>query len=168
MTRSQNKRPIHSKRVIHTVFDKSQMHRHHRNDGTRVPSTQHSVGESKQQQRGAHGGFVHAFRSPRSRTRVAPPSPHTLDKRTCGHTNPDRSTRKHKQKWEENSTQQRPHADTPRPVPGVVCRVREEVVGTPLCHTDCPLCAQQQTCSLPVALVAVSASSASLCAGGVD
>ncbi|RNC33111.1 hypothetical protein TcCL_Unassigned04219 [Trypanosoma cruzi] len=59
-------------------------------------------------------------------------------------------------------------ANTPRPVPGVVCRLREEVVGTPLCHTVCPLGTQQQTCSLPVALVAVAASAASLRAGGVD
>ncbi|RNC42178.1 hypothetical protein TcCL_NonESM08210, partial [Trypanosoma cruzi] len=30
-------------------------------------------------------------------------------------------------------------ANTPRPVSGVVCGVREEFVGTPLCHTVCPL-----------------------------
>ncbi|RNC47100.1 hypothetical protein TcCL_NonESM02987 [Trypanosoma cruzi] len=60
------------------------MHRYHHNDGKWVPSIQHSVGESKQQ-RGAHGGFAHAPRSPRSRTRVAPPSPHKLGKMKCAH-----------------------------------------------------------------------------------
>ncbi|EAN85053.1 hypothetical protein Tc00.1047053509219.10 [Trypanosoma cruzi] len=85
MNQSHNKRLIHSKRVIHIVFDKNHMHEDHRNDGEWISSTQHSVGESKQQQRGAHGGFAHAFRSLRSRTRVAPPSPHTLCKRTWAH-----------------------------------------------------------------------------------
>ncbi|RNC32443.1 protein kinase, partial [Trypanosoma cruzi] len=59
-------------------------------------------------------------------------------------------------------------ANTPHPVPGVVCRLREEVLGTPLCHTVRPLETQQQTCPLPVALVSMAASAASLRAGGVD
>ncbi|RNC54806.1 hypothetical protein TcCL_ESM07761 [Trypanosoma cruzi] len=83
----------HSKSHKHGVTALYSMHRYHRNDGEWVPSTQHSVDESKQQQRGAHGGFVHAYRSPRSRTPVAPPSPRTLCKRTCGHIAPD--THKH-------------------------------------------------------------------------
>ncbi|EKF27324.1 hypothetical protein MOQ_008955, partial [Trypanosoma cruzi marinkellei] len=29
-------------------------------------------------------------------------------------------------------------ANTPRPVPGVMCGLREEVLGAPLCHTECP------------------------------
>ncbi|RNC53647.1 hypothetical protein TcCL_ESM09016 [Trypanosoma cruzi] len=98
-----------SKRVIHTVCDAHQMHEDHHNDGKWVPSTQHSFGESQQQQRGAHGGFVHAYRSPRSRTPLAPPTPHTLCKRTCGHITPDTNT----QNLEENSVKQRPHARTP-------------------------------------------------------
>ncbi|RNE96961.1 hypothetical protein TcG_12793 [Trypanosoma cruzi] len=59
-------------------------------------------------------------------------------------------------------------ANTPRPVAGVVCRLREEVVGTPLRHTECPLKTQKQTCPLQVALVAVVASAASPRTGGVD
>ncbi|ESS54929.1 hypothetical protein TCDM_13641 [Trypanosoma cruzi Dm28c] len=37
-------------------------------------------------------------------------------------------------------------ANTPRPVPGVVCGPRDEVLGTPLCHTVCPLETQHQSC----------------------
>ncbi|EKF27618.1 hypothetical protein MOQ_008651, partial [Trypanosoma cruzi marinkellei] len=40
-------------------------------------------------------------------------------------------------------------ANTPRPVPGVMCGLREEVLGAPLCHTECPLGTQQHTCPLP-------------------
>ncbi|EKG05900.1 hypothetical protein TCSYLVIO_003017 [Trypanosoma cruzi] len=69
------------------------MHEDHHNDGEWMSSTQHSVGESKQQQqRGAHGGFVHAYCSIRFRTPVAPPSPHKLGKRTCAHIVPDTNT----------------------------------------------------------------------------
>ncbi|RNF08551.1 hypothetical protein TcG_09879 [Trypanosoma cruzi] len=82
------------------------MHEDHRNDGNWVTSTQHSVDESQQQQRGERGGFAQAFRSLRSHTRVAPPSPHALDKRTCAHIVTD--TNPHK--WEGDSVQQRPHA----------------------------------------------------------
>ncbi|RNE96500.1 hypothetical protein TcG_12984, partial [Trypanosoma cruzi] len=83
----------HNKKTIHTVFGAHHMHEDRRNDGARMSTTQHSVGESQQQQqRGAHGGLLHAYRSLRSRTRVAPPSPHTLCK---------------------NSVQQRPHAGNP-------------------------------------------------------
>ncbi|RNC34297.1 hypothetical protein TcCL_Unassigned02927 [Trypanosoma cruzi] len=100
MTGSQNKR------VIHTVFDKSQMHRYHRNDGKRVPTTQHSVGESKQQQRGAHGGFAHAYRSPRSAP-VWHRRHRTHLTKGRGHINLTNT-----QKLEEKSVQ-RPHAGTP-------------------------------------------------------
>ncbi|RNC32552.1 hypothetical protein TcCL_Unassigned04823 [Trypanosoma cruzi] len=99
----------HNKRVIHTVCDAHHMHEGHHNDGKWVPTTQHSVGESKQQ-RGAHGGFVHASRSPRSA-----PLWHrrhrTHSARGRGHIATD--TRKHTQKWEEYSVQQRPQARTP-------------------------------------------------------
>ncbi|RNC34701.1 hypothetical protein TcCL_Unassigned02485 [Trypanosoma cruzi] len=37
-------------------------------------------------------------------------------------------------------------ANAPRPVAGVVCGLHKEVLGTPLCHTECPLETQQQAC----------------------
>ncbi|EKF99247.1 hypothetical protein TCSYLVIO_009837 [Trypanosoma cruzi] len=69
----------HNKKTIHTVFDAHHMHEDRRNDGEWMSSTQHSVGErQQQQQRGARGGFAHAYRSPRSHTCGTAVTAHTL------------------------------------------------------------------------------------------